>query len=122
MLPVPFTELSSVQYMSTDEQLLLLTAALKNQFGRHCFIKIQNAATQPLRVPFITTHFTTQKMIGVYRSRLLERSGAMTGEAVDEANAKEHERWVGAVSETIRDSPGACESDTERRDDLLGRE
>lgn len=97
MLPVPFQELSSVQYMSTDEQLLQLTAALKEQFGRHCFIKIHHRDTQPLRVPFITTHYTSQKALGWYRQLLLGRGGAVAGELVDEANAKEHERWnIGA--------------------------
>jgi hypothetical protein len=79
MLPVPFQELSTVQYMSTDEQLLQLTAALKEQFGRHCFIKIHHKATQPLRVPFITSHYTSQKALSWYRQRLLERGGAVAG-------------------------------------------
>ena len=51
--PVPFQELSSVQYYSLDEQLTELTAALKNQFQRHCFIKLMDEETQPLLVPFV---------------------------------------------------------------------
>ena len=34
-----------------EEQLTELTAALKEQFPRHCFIKIQGEKTQPLLVP-----------------------------------------------------------------------
>lgn len=52
-IPVPFQELSSVQYYSHDEQILELTAALKEQFPRHCFIKIHGQKTQPLLVPFV---------------------------------------------------------------------
>lgn len=52
--PVPFQELSSVQYYSLEEQLTELTAALKEQFPRHCFIKIQGQQTQPLLVPFVS--------------------------------------------------------------------
>ncbi len=50
-IPVPFQELSYVQYFSLEEQLHEMAAALKEQFPRHCFIKIQG--TQPLLVPMV---------------------------------------------------------------------
>ena len=53
LMPVPFEELSSVQYYTTEEQLIELTAALKEQFPRHCCIKIHGHKTQPLLVPFV---------------------------------------------------------------------
>ena len=58
--PTPFEELSSVQYYSLDEQLTELTAALKQQFQRHCFIQIRQQETQPMLVPFVepVTTFT----------------------------------------------------------------
>jgi hypothetical protein len=118
MLPVPFQELSSVQYMSTDEQLLLLTAALKEQFGRHCFIKIHHRLTQPLRVPFITAHYTSQNALRWYRTLLLGRGGAVAGQVVDEANAKEHERWNSATSDAPDRTPPTLEGVAE----FLGRE
>lgn len=52
-VPVPFQELSSVHYYTLDEQLAELTAALKNQFQRHCFIQIRQQETQPMLVPFV---------------------------------------------------------------------
>lgn len=115
MLPVPFKELSSVQYMSTDEQLLEMTAALKEQFSRHCFIKIQRKDTQPLRVPFIKSHVTSARAKNWYRTRLLDRSGAKSGEAVDVANAKEHERWSEILDDSPHRTPGESAS-------FLGRE
>ena len=42
-VPVPFEELSSVQYYTLEEQLTEATAALKQQFPRHCFIKLPGA-------------------------------------------------------------------------------
>lgn len=51
--PVPFQELSSVQYHSLDEQLTQMAASLKKQFQRHCFIQIRQQETQPLLVPFV---------------------------------------------------------------------
>jgi hypothetical protein len=58
-VPVPFQELSSVQYYSLDEQLTELTAALKEQYARHCFIKLPGEDTQPLLVPKVEQFFTT---------------------------------------------------------------
>jgi hypothetical protein len=52
-VPVPFQELSSVQFMPIDTQLHLMTVALKEQFPRHCFIKIQQHDTEPLLVPMV---------------------------------------------------------------------
>lgn len=51
--PVPFEELSSIQYYTPEEQLNETTTALKNQFQRHCFIKLLDEETQPLLVPFV---------------------------------------------------------------------
>ena len=123
MLPVPFRELSSVQYMSTDEQLLQLTAALKEQFGRHCFIKIHHQPTQPLRVPFIAAPFTPHSALSWYKSRLLERGGAVAGHVIDEVNAKEHARWNMTLSDEGPSSPNQdAGPNSEPWGDLLGRE
>lgn len=67
--PVPFTELSSVQYYSLEEQLTEMAAALKNQFQRHCFIQIRQQDTQPLLVPFVepvTTFIYSRKNLDRY--------------------------------------------------------
>ena len=45
--PVPFQELSTVQYYTVEEQLTELAAALKLQFQRHCFIQIRQQKPSP---------------------------------------------------------------------------
>lgn len=77
MLPVPFQELSSVQFFSPEEQLNELTAALKNQFGRHCFIKIQDQKTQPLRVPFVETFRPTPENLEWYEQGIFKQMKAL---------------------------------------------
>ena len=70
--PTPFEELSSVQYYSLDEQLTELTAALKQQFQRHCFIQIRQQETQPMLVPFVepvTTFTYNRNMLDFYVKR-----------------------------------------------------
>ena len=84
--PVPFREMSSIQFYSTEEQLTELTAALKEQFPRHCFIKIHGQKTQPLLVPFITpvsSFRDSRENLDWYVHWQLGRQGALSPREVD---------------------------------------
>jgi hypothetical protein len=81
--PVPFQELSNIQYYTPEEQLVELTAALKEQYGRHCFIKIHNKQTQPLLVPFVKEFYTTSQNIEWYRNRLAAKQNALPASEID---------------------------------------
>jgi hypothetical protein len=84
--PVPFQELSSVQYYSIEEQLTELTAALKIQFQRHCFIQIRQQETQPMLVPFVepvTTFMYSRQNLDWYIGRQHERHQALPAAEVD---------------------------------------
>jgi len=85
-IPVPFQELSSTQYYTHEEQLTELTAALKEQFPRHCFIKIHEEKTQPLLVPLIrdvATFRTSPENLDWYRAFQLKRQGALSPAEAD---------------------------------------
>ncbi len=120
MLPVPFQELSSVQYFSTEEQLIELTAALKEQFGRHCFIKIHHQKTQPMRVPFVEEYHTPTQNKKWYEERLFASAGAVPAESVDAAIAEEESILLQSVRPKgdVRDRNNGREAQF----DILGRE
>lgn len=82
-VPVPFQELSSIQYYTIDEQLLELTAGLKEQFERHCFIKIRQQDTQPMLVPFVESFYTSEKNVGWYLNKLFRDHGALQPPEID---------------------------------------
>jgi hypothetical protein len=82
-VPVPFKELSSVQYYSIEEQMVELVAALKEQYGRHCFIKIHNQETQPLLVPFVDKFYTAPSNQRKYQQKQLAKQDAMSTSQVD---------------------------------------
>jgi len=82
-VPVPFQELSSVQYYSLEEQLVELTAALKEQYGRHCFIKIQQQKTQPMLVPIVQSYFTSQANRDWYIAKQFSRQDALPPADID---------------------------------------
>jgi hypothetical protein len=84
--PVPFQELSSIQYHSMEEQLTELTAALKLQFQRHCFIQIRQQETQPMLVPFVepvTTFIYGRENLDWYIQRQHEKQKALPATEVD---------------------------------------
>jgi hypothetical protein len=81
--PVPFQELSNVQYYTPEEQLVELTAALKEQYGRHCFIKIHNQQTQPLLVPFVKDFYTSPESLRWYEDKLAAKQHALPAAEVD---------------------------------------
>src|SRR5205823_3725562 len=82
-IPVPFQELSSVQYFSLEEQLHQVTAALKEQFPRHCFIRIQGQETQPLLVPLVPDFYLNEESFQWYRDRKLEEQDSLPAAEVD---------------------------------------
>jgi hypothetical protein len=100
MLPVPFQELSSIQFFTPEEQLLELTAALKEQFGRHCFIKIQSQKTQPMRVPFVESYEPPPENFEWYEKKVQRRAKAEAASLVDKKIAQE-ELMLKATASTV---------------------
>ena len=93
-VPVPFEELSSIQYYSIDEQLTELTAALKEQYARHCFIKIQGNDAEPMLVPKVEQPYTRASAIAAYQERRLAAANALPAEAVDQLLAEQEKRLI----------------------------
>ena len=82
----PFKSYRSVQYYTLEEQLTELTAALKNQFQRHCFIQIRQQETQPLLVPFVepvTTFTYSRKNLDWYIDQQHQKQKALPAAEVD---------------------------------------
>jgi len=82
-VPVPYQELSSVQYYTPEEQLLELTQALKLQQQRHCFIQLPNQETQPVLVPLVEDFYITKENFDWYVRRLAEKANALSPEEAD---------------------------------------
>jgi hypothetical protein len=138
-IPVPFQELSSIQYFSLEEQLHQMTAALKEQFPRHCFIKIQGQDTQPLLVPMIEQPYTSEDNLLWYRSWQLQQHSALPAAEVDQLLIEQETKFLegpGLIIDITPDEhepeaeqpqPSAASSKSKRPkanlfDDLLGKE
>ena len=82
-VPVPYQELSSVQYYTPEEQLLELTQALKLQQQRHCFIQLPNQETQPVLVPLVEDFYVGKDNLDWYVRRLAEKADALSPDEAD---------------------------------------
>lgn len=82
-VPVPFKELSNVQYFSVEEQIVMFAQALKHQFQRHCFIKIHQRETQPMLVPFVENFYTPPHNARWYIDKLMKQQKALPAVEVD---------------------------------------
>ncbi len=83
-IPVPFEELSSVQYWSLEEQIWKMTGALKRQFPRHCFIQIFGKKTQPILVPFVKEYRVPSETKACFEKKVYQKTKAIPKERVDE--------------------------------------
>lgn len=102
-IPVPFQELSSVQYYTHEEQLTELTAALKEQYPRHCFIKIHSEQTQAMLVPQVETLHTASKDIRWYQDKRLSENRALPAIDVDALIAAQETALLQAVQDKLDD-------------------
>lgn len=116
LLPVPFQELSSLQYYSLEEQLMELTAALKQQYPRHCFIKIQNEDTEPLLVPWFEEGYVSKEDQDWYANWLLTQYNALPATEVDRLLEELERALLKEVEESTRNAEAEEEeAKTERK-------
>lgn len=122
-IPVPFKELSSVQYFSLEEQLTQLTAALKEQYPRHCFIKIQSQETQPMLVPLIRREFTSLRNRRWYEEKVLARIRARQATEIDrELKRVQESPKAPSVPGGRKGAEIAVRKSKTHWEDLIGRE
>jgi len=111
LFPVPFKELSSIQYYSQDEQLNQLVGALKGQFQRHCFIQLPAEKTQPMLVPRVEDFYTSSAGIDSYKAKQTARNGGLSATEVDALIASQENALQQAVeADAASESPADDEA------------
>ena len=83
-VPVPFKELGSLQYYTTEEQLLELTQALKLNQQRHCFIQLPHQETQPLLIPLVKNFHVSEATIREFAAVKAREAQALTPQEADD--------------------------------------
>jgi hypothetical protein len=96
-VPVPFQELSSVQYYTIDEQLTEFTAALKEQYARHCFIKLPGEDAEPMLVPNVEQFYIAEKHLLAYKEKVFSKNNALPAPEVDRLLIEQETAFVEAA-------------------------
>lgn len=81
--PMPFEELSSLEYWSLEEQIWRMSEALKGQFTRHCFVQVPGQKTQPMLVPLVREYNLFQEVLIEYQQELYNQIRALPAATVD---------------------------------------
>lgn len=113
--PVPFQELSSVQYYTPEEQLFELTAALKQQYQRHCFLAMPDAEVQPMLVPFVKSFYTSKANEQWYLKKHLEKQHALPVGEIDRLLAEQETSLAKAASVSTKGDDGESKKDSSKK-------
>src|SRR6266853_7018297 len=74
-----------------------MTTALKEQFQRHCFIKVGNESTQPLLVPFVKQFYTSRSNRKWYEDLKATQQDALSGDKIDELIAAQEQELANSA-------------------------
>jgi len=100
-VPVPFEELSSIQYYTTAEQLDEFTAAIKEQYARHCFIKLPGEDAEAMLVPNVEQFYIAERHVLAYQDKLFLKSNALSAAAVDQLLLEQETKFLEAAGQVI---------------------
>lgn len=93
-VPIPIQELGSEAEWSREEKVSKVAEMLKYQQERHCFIKLDNEQTQPLRVPFVRQYSQSDDSLLEYEQAIYQAQGALPAEEVDQVLEQNENRFL----------------------------
>jgi len=103
-VPIPVQELGSEAEWSREEKVSKVAEMLKHQQERHCFIKMDTDATQPLKIPFVRDYSQSEQYLLEYEKAVYETQGAINGSEVDLLLEENENRFLaGASSRTLQE-------------------
>lgn len=109
-VPIPIQELGSEAEWSREDKVSKVAEMLKYQQERHCFIKLDTARTQPLKIPFVNDYFIPTDNLLEYEKAVYDAQHAIAGPEVDRLLEENETRFLTAARETIDLLPPADES------------
>jgi hypothetical protein len=83
LIPEPFQEVSQRATYSLEEQRFRWTCQMKEQYVRHCLLKVPYQPTIPLLVPIVPEVKVYPHVMEEYESRLAQEAGALPVAKVD---------------------------------------
>jgi hypothetical protein len=96
-VPIPVQELGSESEWSREEKVSKVAEMLKFQMRQHCFIKLDEELTQPMKIPFVKTYPLSQESLLEYEQAIYNRQGAIPAEEVDRLLEENKSRFLSAA-------------------------
>lgn len=93
-VPIPKQELGSETEWSREEKLSKVAELLKLQQQRHCYIKIDTIATQPLRVPDVDTPYVSPETLDDYERLVYSEQAALPAAQIDKLLAESEQEFM----------------------------
>jgi len=99
-VPIPVQELGSEAEWSREEKVSRVAEMLKFQMQRHCFIKLDEELTQPMKVPFVKSYPLSEESVAEYERAIYKEQGAIAAEDVDHLLEESKSRFLSAAGVT----------------------
>lgn len=104
-VPIPIQELGSESEWSREEKVSKVAEMRICQMKQHCFIKLDEVATQPLRIPTVRDYSYLQDYLLEYEKEVYEAQGAVAAAEVD-LLVDENEQKFLAIAVNAKDRLG----------------
>ena len=104
-VPIPVQELTTESEWTREEKVSKVVEMLKYQQERHCFIKLDNEPTQPLRIPFVREYSQSDKTLLEYEEAVFQAQGALNGPDVDTLLEQNEKRFLASAAEYNSSQP-----------------
>ncbi len=96
-VPIPVQELGSETEWSREEKVSKVAEMLKFQMRQHCFIKLDEELTQPMKIPFVKTYPLSQESLLEYEQAIYKQQGAIPVQDVDLLLEESKSRFLSAA-------------------------
>jgi hypothetical protein len=93
-VPIPVKELVNETEWNREDKLSKIVELLKCQQKRHCFIKLDTAMTQPIRVPFVGDCPFSPEYLCFYQEEVYRHQKALPAEEVDRLIAENEKKFL----------------------------
>lgn len=100
-VPIPIQELGSEAEWSRDEKVSKVAEMLKCQQQRHCYIKLDNEKTQPLKIPFVKDYSHPEENLLEYEQAVYREQGALPANQVDQLIAENEQKFLITAQEAL---------------------
>jgi len=129
LMPEPFKEVSQRVTYTLEEQLFRWAARFKEQYQRHCFLKLPHHKTVPLGVPNVPEVSMLPDNLQSYRALAAHKTRGLPPAEVDGMLEAEHHARFSLEAKPVIEAPAKEKRKTERSkkkstpfDDIIGRE